>query len=318
MSKQDRQGVRTAADLEYKYLFGKRFSEIMGIAEDAQKNVSEIESTLSEKINQQYSSLTRTVNAINAEVGKVTENAKTIESDLSSLEIRSNEIAAEVSSVTDTTETLKTETGALRGTAQTLTEEVSALKVSHDGIRTEVTNVKTTTETLQQDANETDDELKEIRESIATQSTSIMESLDSIVLSALDSYVTKDSYEEFKQVLMAELEVWAGGIAGRVSQTEEDIKDVDGDLQDKFNTIIKYFTFDVNGMTIGQVDNPNRVIIDNDDITIMVNDKVVTTFKADGSGLIPILNVTKMANILGLQITQDSTHINIDYVGEVT
>lgn len=36
MSKQDRQGVRTAADLEQKYNFGKSFAEVMGIATDAQ------------------------------------------------------------------------------------------------------------------------------------------------------------------------------------------------------------------------------------------------------------------------------------------
>ena len=311
MSKQDRQGVRKASDLEYKYQFGKRFSEIMGVVEDAQKNVTEIESTIADRINQHYSSLARTVNEISMEVGELTETAKENKDNVASLAIRSDEISAEVSSVSEATKTLE-------GTTQTITEEVSALKVAQDGILTEVTSVKSATETLQQDADETDAELNEIRESITTQSTSIMESFDSIILSALESYVTKSGYEEFKQTLVAELEVWAGGIVGRVSQTESDIKDVDSDLQEKFNTITKYFTFDVNGMTIGQVDNPNRVIIDNDDITIMVHDKVVTTFKADGSGLIPILNVTKMANILGLQITQDSTHINIDYVGEVT
>ena len=99
---------------------------------------------------------------------------------------------------------------------------------------------------------------------------------------------------------------------------EERRQIVDADLQEKFNTITKYFTFDVNGMTIGQVDNPNKVVIDNDDITILVGDKIVQTFKADGTGLIPILKVTTMANIMGLQITQDSTHINWDYVGEVS
>lgn len=35
MSKQDRQGVRTPADLEMKYNFGKSFAEVMGIANDA-------------------------------------------------------------------------------------------------------------------------------------------------------------------------------------------------------------------------------------------------------------------------------------------
>ena len=35
MSKQDRQGVRTATDLEQKYNFGKSFAEVMGLATDA-------------------------------------------------------------------------------------------------------------------------------------------------------------------------------------------------------------------------------------------------------------------------------------------
>ncbi len=36
MSKQDRQGVRTINDLERKYIFDRAFSEVMGVAKDAQ------------------------------------------------------------------------------------------------------------------------------------------------------------------------------------------------------------------------------------------------------------------------------------------
>ena len=202
MSKQDRQGVRTASDLEQKYQFGKQFAEIMGIALDTQKSVSEVESNLSQKMLEQETSITR-----------------------------------------DT---------------------------------------------------------------------------EKILLTALEQYVETSDFEEFKKTLEAEFGVWSEGIFGRVTATEESIKSVDVDLQEKFNTITKYFTFTVDGLTIGQVDNPNKVVIDNDDITILVGDKVVQTFKADGTGLIPILKVTQMANIMGLQITQDTTHINWDYTGEVT
>ena len=45
MSKQDRQGVRQASDLEQKYNFGKSFAEIMGIATDAQKKAEEANSS---------------------------------------------------------------------------------------------------------------------------------------------------------------------------------------------------------------------------------------------------------------------------------
>ena len=262
MSKQDRQGVRTAADLEQKYSFGKRFLEIMGLVEDTQKSVTEVESTLTDAIEEKYSSLTRTTDEIRAEVGSVKE------------------------------------------TADALTERVGTLEITDTEISTRVTEVKETTDELQKQ--------------ITAQSTSILQSCDTIILSALAAYATTAGLEELKKTFQTDFTVWSEGIAGRVTQTEADIKSVDGDLQEKFNSITKCFTFTIDGLTIGQADNPNKVIIDNDDITIMVGDKVVTTFKADGTGLVPILKVTTTANILGLQITQDSTHINIDYVGEVT
>ena len=134
-------------------------------------------------------------------------------------------------------------------------------------------------------------------------------------MAALEHYAKTSSLEELRRTLKAELEVWAGGISGRVSKTETDIQNVDGDLQEKFNQITKYFTFDINGMTIGQVDNPNKVVIDNDEISILVNGGAVQRFDADGNALIPSLSVTGKLNLLGLQAEADATHINFDIVG---
>lgn len=49
MSKQDRQGARTAADIESRYNFRKSFSEVMGVAKDARK-IAEQASVLDEKL----------------------------------------------------------------------------------------------------------------------------------------------------------------------------------------------------------------------------------------------------------------------------
>lgn len=46
MSKQDRQGVRTASDLEQKYYLGKTFAKVMGIAEDAQEAAEKAEESI--------------------------------------------------------------------------------------------------------------------------------------------------------------------------------------------------------------------------------------------------------------------------------
>lgn len=170
-------------------------------------------------------------------------------------------------------------------------------------------------ESAEKDIEENRSQTTEIKNQMIIQSTELVNTCNQILLSALESYVETSNYEEFKSTLQSELEVWASGISGRVTATEETIKSVDGDLQAKFNTITKYFTFDINGLTIGQVDNPNKVVIDNDEITILVNGIPIQEFKADGTALIPVLKITTMLNLMGLQITEDETHINCDYVG---
>ena len=50
MSKQDRQGVRTVTDLERKYIFGKRFAEVMGVATDAQSETKDLKDQLNETL----------------------------------------------------------------------------------------------------------------------------------------------------------------------------------------------------------------------------------------------------------------------------
>jgi hypothetical protein len=168
--------------------------------------------------------------------------------------------------------------------------------------------------------NEIDKELASLKSISTEQYTAAVQTSEAIMFEALKSYVETSAYEEFKQELSTQLSIWAEGIRGSVTATERYIEQVDGDLQEKFNTITKYFTFDINGLTIGQVNNPNKVIIDNDEISILVENQVVQTFKSTGEGLIPMLVISKSLNLLGLEITEDNDRINceyIDYVGGV-
>jgi hypothetical protein len=204
MSKQDRVAVRNAADLERKYQFGKQFSEIMGLVNDARDAAYEVESDLRSEILEQYTSLTRN------------------------------------------------------------TEEM--------------------------------------------------------VFEALKSYTETSDLEELAKTLRAEFSASADGIYAMVSAIEESVKKVDGDLQSKYNLITKYFTFDINGLLIGALDaegnpSPNKVIIDNDEITIKVGNTEVIRFDANGNALTPTLKVEKSINVVGLLVTEDDTHINCAYIG---
>jgi hypothetical protein len=105
-------------------------------------------------------------------------------------------------------------------------------------------------------------------------------------------------------------------IALNFTTLTDSIKNVDGDLQEKFNIITKYFTFDVDGLTIGQADNPYKVVIDNDRYSMMVNDVEVLWLDAEGNAHIPELDVTRKFNLFGYLIDRDEEgNINCEYMG---
>lgn len=95
MSKQDRQGVRTPADLERKYGLGKldeNFANIMGIALGARDSVERIQSDLRSEFSEQMTSFTRDTERIMlsalesyVETGDYEEYKKTVQAELNVL-----------------------------------------------------------------------------------------------------------------------------------------------------------------------------------------------------------------------------------------
>jgi hypothetical protein len=158
MSKQDRQGVRTPADLESKYQFGKRFAEILGIANDARESVDYVESTLRSEIKEQITSITR-----------------------------------------DT---------------------------------------------------------------------------ESIIMSALESYVEKTEYEELRKTMESEFAVMADKITMEFEVASEQITEVDGNLQTVVDELQKHFEFSVDGLVIKAGANSMNLVIDNDLIKFVRNNQL--------------------------------------------
>lgn len=165
-------------------------------------------------------------------------------------------------------------------------------------------------------AEDVDKELDDIRQTIHNQYTSIVKECERIILSAHDIYVDKGSYDEYKKALEAELSVLSTQISIKVKETVEYIDKVNDGLQSKYNNVVKYFTFNIDGVTIGAENNPNKVVIDNDEISILVNNVVVQKFDSHGKALIPELNVTRQIDMFGYQITEDDAgNVNCEYVG---
>lgn len=151
---------------------------------------------------------------------------------------------------------------------------------------------------------EVDEELNEIRETIVEQHTTITNDFEKIMFQALTSYTETGDFETFKESTEATLKLLSDELTLKFTQTTEQLTNVNGTLQEQLNTITKYFTFDIDGLTIGQVDNPYKVIIDNDRYSMTVNG-VEVMWIAGGKVYTPEIEVTKQFNLFGFIIDQD-------------
>lgn len=71
--KQDRTYARTAQDIERKYNFGKKFSEILGLIDDSRDHVDKVASGLDDKIAKTSTELSRTTEQITMHAERINE-----------------------------------------------------------------------------------------------------------------------------------------------------------------------------------------------------------------------------------------------------
>ena len=174
---------------------------------------------------------------------------------------------------------------------------------------------KTIDEEIADVSTKIDEKSEEINQTILGQSTSITSNYEAAIIEALKEYTVSNDFEAFKTTVESQLKLLSDQMTLNFTQTTTDIDNLNKDLNEKFNTITKYFTFDINGLTIGQVDNPYKVIIDNDRYSMTVNDEEVMWISG---GLVhtPGISITKTINMFGYTIEQDdSGNVNCGYSG---
>lgn len=119
--KQDRQGVRTAADLERKYNFGKTFGDMLGLINDTRDSVDSVESTLRSEITEQVTSIARSTEAIIMSALETYVKESDLEDIEKTLESEFAVMAEKISMNFETTETKITE---VDGELKTVVEEL--------------------------------------------------------------------------------------------------------------------------------------------------------------------------------------------------
>jgi hypothetical protein len=164
-----------------------------------------------------------------------------------------------------------------------------------------------------------DEELNNIRQTIFEQSTAVLNTAESIIMSALESYVQTSNYEEFRQTVDAQVRLLKDEFSIKFEETETKINNVDGDLQSKFNQIATIFEFNINGFSIGKTGSPYKIFMDDNEFSMLLNGVQVLWFELSensNEANIPELNITKKLNLFGFLIDQDEYgNVNCEYVG---
>lgn len=115
------------------------------------------------------------------------------------------------------------------------------------------------------------DQLQQI---MLEQNTSVLNTAESIIMSALERYVETSNYDEFRQTVTSQLEMMADEISMKFTTTTEQIENVGGDLQSKFEQLYKYISF--SGDTAISISSGNSVI------TLELDNEKGIVFKKNG------------------------------------
>lgn len=127
-------------------------------------------------------------------------------------------------------------------------------------------------ESAEKDIEENRTETSYVKDQLVTQTTELVNTCNSIILGALESYVETGEYEQFKETVETQMSVLAGEIVMNFTTTSQQITNVDGDLQEKFARLHKYISFSgENGIVIGSGDNALTLTLDTDGIVFSKN-----------------------------------------------
>lgn len=300
MSKQDRQGVRTPADLEQKYQFGKKFAELMGIATDARESVDSLASTLRSEMREQETSIIRDTEKIMLTAlenyVKTDEMAEVEQLLRGELLVMSNRITASVTDYTTKITAAEKEITDLRGE---LSVEADAIRASVQGNSSRIDATNKSVSDLSSSLNV---ELGSIKASVKSNTDSISATNKNVsqlnsdlavergrITASVTDYTNKfakvgEDIAESESKLRSEITTKADGISMTVDQHTKQIETVDGkvdkqtsDMRSDLNLLSGKMTLDFEGVN-------NRVAEVNGEMQT-ITEELAKHFVFDANGL---------------------------------
>jgi hypothetical protein len=106
--------------------------------------------------------------------------------------------------------------------------------------------------------------ITELAQIVSSQFTEAIQTCESIIFSALERYVETSNFDAYKETVSSQLAILSDEISINLTRTTEQIEQVNGALQSKYENISKYFRFTEDGLVIGESGNEILLRLDND------------------------------------------------------
>jgi hypothetical protein len=115
-------------------------------------------------------------------------------------------------------------------------------------------------------------ETTEVKQQMLIQSTTLINTCEELIMSALETFVETGDFSEFKQTVESQLTLMAEQMELKFTETITQVENVNGDLQETITTLAKYFDFTLeNGLIIKTGENQMQLQLDNDIISFKKN-----------------------------------------------
>lgn len=113
----------------------------------------------------------------------------------------------------------------------------------------------------------------EIVQQQITNNTSILQSAQQIIMSALEDYVATSDFEQFQSTVMTTLSVMAGTIEMNFYETNSEISDLNGDMNQQFEAIHGFIRMIASGIVIGESTSNIKLKLENDILYFFTGDE---------------------------------------------
>lgn len=127
-----------------------------------------------------------------------------------------------------------------------------------------------------------DESSSQVIQATHQQITDLQQNVNSIILSALESYVETGDFDSYKEEVSTKLSVLTDQLSIDITKVTERIDKVDGDLQSKYSEITKAFRFTSDGLIIGETGNEILLRLDNDVLQFVRNNTPELQITAEG------------------------------------